>query len=82
MRCQLYLAGGTTTLVDTQTIPIISDGEKGATGQDGKVLNISSGVFKESQLPSVETVDEGDAYLVDDEDGQYDLYYKGSGGTT
>lgn len=32
VRCQMYYAGGTTTLLDEQTIPIISDGEKGDEG--------------------------------------------------
>lgn len=35
LRCSLYLAGGTTTLLDTQTVPIVSDGQKGDTGQTG-----------------------------------------------
>ena len=35
LRCSLYLAGGTTTLLDTQTVPIVSDGAKGDTGQTG-----------------------------------------------
>ena len=29
VRCELYLAGGTTTLVDTQSVPIASDGATG-----------------------------------------------------
>ena len=32
IRISLYLAGGTTTLLDSQTIPIVSDGENGADG--------------------------------------------------
>ena len=35
LRCSLYLAGGTTTLLDTQTVPIVSDGAKGDPGQTG-----------------------------------------------
>lgn len=35
LRCSLYLAGDTTTLLDTQTVPIVSDGQKGDTGQTG-----------------------------------------------
>lgn len=35
LRCSLYLADGTTTLLDTQTVPIVSDGQKGDTGQTG-----------------------------------------------
>lgn len=82
VRCQLYLAGSTSTLIDTQTIPIISDGEPGQQGEDGKILNILPGVYTTSNLPSIGSVEEADAYLVDDGDGQYDLYYKGSGATS
>lgn len=35
IRCSLYLAGGTTTLLDQQTIPIVYDGVKGDTGSTG-----------------------------------------------
>lgn len=35
VRCELYKAGGTTVLVDTQTIVVTSDGAKGDTGEDG-----------------------------------------------
>ena len=35
IRCQLYLAGGTSTLLDTQTVPIVSDGAKGPQGPQG-----------------------------------------------
>ena len=35
VRCSLYLAGGTTTLLDTQTVPIVSDGATGKTGATG-----------------------------------------------
>lgn len=82
VRCQLYVAGGTSTLIDTQTVPIISDGAKGEQGEDGKILNILPGIYTTSTLPSIGSVEEADAYLVDDGDGQYDLYYKGSGAST
>lgn len=36
IRCSLYLAGGTTTLLDQQTIPVISDGIDGTNGTNGK----------------------------------------------
>ena len=55
---------------------------KGADGEDGKILNILPSVYTTSNLPSIGSVDEGDAYLVDDGDGQYDLYYKGTGANT
>ena len=32
LRCSLYMAGGTTTLLDQQTIPIVSDGRDGSDG--------------------------------------------------
>ena len=35
IRCTLYLADGTTTQLDTQTVPIISDGPTGKTGATG-----------------------------------------------
>ena len=72
----MYFAGSTTILLDSQTIPIISDGVQ---GEDGKSLNIHPDIYTTSQLPSVGSVNEGDAYLVDDGVGGYDLYYKGIG---
>ena len=36
IKCDLYLAGGTTTLVDTQTVPVVADGANGTNGTDGK----------------------------------------------
>lgn len=36
IRVLLYLAGGTTTLVDQQTIPIVTDGTNGTNGKDGE----------------------------------------------
>jgi len=82
VRVQLYAAGSTSTIIDTQTVPIISDGARGPQGEDGKILNIHPGIYTESQLPSIGNVEAADAYLVDDGDGQYDLYYKGSGATS
>lgn len=35
IRVEAYLAGGTTNLIDTQTIPVVSDGATGATGATG-----------------------------------------------
>lgn len=35
LRCSLYLADGTTTLLDTQTVPIVSDGPTGGKGDQG-----------------------------------------------
>jgi len=36
IRCNLYLKDGTTTLLDQQTIPVISDGIDGTNGTNGK----------------------------------------------
>ena len=36
VRCSLYLKGGTTTLLDQQTIPVVSDGTDGTNGTNGK----------------------------------------------
>jgi len=36
VRVKMYLAGGTTTLLDEQTIPVVADGEKGADGTSGQ----------------------------------------------
>lgn len=35
LRCTLYLANGVSTQLDTQSVPIVSDGPKGDTGQTG-----------------------------------------------
>lgn len=36
IRCSLYLAGGTSVLLDQQTIPIVTDGTDGSNGSNGK----------------------------------------------
>ena len=36
LRCRLYRAGGTTTLLDEQTVPVVEDGVIGQDGQDGQ----------------------------------------------
>ncbi len=35
LRCSMYLAGGTSTLLDQQIVPIVSDGMNGANGTNG-----------------------------------------------
>jgi hypothetical protein len=40
LRARLYLAGGTTTLVDEQTIPIVNDGSSGANATRTAVLEM------------------------------------------
>ena len=36
IRCSLYKAGGTTTLLDQQTVPIVTDGTDGQPGENGE----------------------------------------------
>lgn len=61
------------------TGPIGETGPQGPQGEDGKILNIHAGVLTPETLPSIGTVEDGDAYLVNDgTDNQYDLYYKGT----
>lgn len=47
MKFELYLAGGTSTLLDSITVPVTYDGDTGATGPDGAdgatVLGVASG---------------------------------------
>lgn len=57
-------------------------GPQGPTGPAGPILDVQSGIYTTSTLPAISSVAEGDAYVVDDGDDQYDLYYKGTGGTT
>lgn len=35
IKCELYLAGGTTTLVDTETVLVVADGANGTNGTNG-----------------------------------------------
>jgi DNA-directed RNA polymerase subunit L len=39
VRCSLYLAGGTVTLLDTQTVPVVTDG---ATGEDAYTVILTN----------------------------------------
>lgn len=68
-----------------------SQGPPGADGQDGKSLDIRDGEYRQPgsskplpDLPPFSSTEEGWAYVVDDDDidGQYDLYFHASGGTT
>jgi hypothetical protein len=43
IRANLYLAGSTTTLVDSETIPIITNGTNGSNGINGRVVNLTAG---------------------------------------
>ena len=58
IRIRSYLAGGTTTLVDEQTVPVVSDGDTGqtgATGQQGNSFRICYSVTTLSSLASTPT---------------------------
>ena len=44
VRCTLYLAGGTSTVLDIKTVPIVSDGATGATGQTGATGSAGKGI--------------------------------------
>ena len=57
-------------------------GPAGDTGPAGAVLNILPGVYTPATIPDISTISEGDAFVVDDGDQQYDLYYKGTGATS
>ena len=45
IRARMYLAGGTTTLLDEQIIPIVSDGEKGANGTNASIVDITPSAY-------------------------------------
>lgn len=48
IKAELYLSGGVTTLLDTQTLSVVSDGKDGATGDDGEdSLNVVLGNLSE-----------------------------------
>ena len=55
IKCQMYLAGGTSTLLDEQIIPIVSDGIKGDAGVDAVTFQIyaPNGYLLTSDLPSL-----------------------------
>lgn len=44
IKCELYVSGNTTTLLDTQTLSVVSDGKDGASGDDGSdAINVILG---------------------------------------
>ena len=62
IRCTLYLAGGTSTQLDIQTIPVISDGKDGADGTSVTILGSYSTL---AQLEAAHpTGSDGDAYII------------------
>lgn len=62
IKVQLYLAGGTTTLLDEQTIPIVEDGTSGQSGDNAKNLVVWT--------PEGDTIKNGENKVV----AQADLY--------
>jgi len=46
-------------------------------GPRGKAIQIKSGVYTTSTIPAYADCEDGDAYIVDDGDGQFDLYVRG-----
>jgi len=49
IKCELYQAGGTSKLLDTQTITVVSDGSDGEAGKDGQgAINVVMGNVAES----------------------------------
>ena len=60
IRARMYLAGGTTTLLDEQIIPVVSDGEKGDKGDTGNTgRGVSSIVEQYYQSTSATSQTEG-----------------------
>lgn len=56
IKAQLYLAGGTTTLLDEQIIPVVVDGATGATGADAVLASLwapSGNLFKNDLVASL-----------------------------
>ena len=55
IRVRMYLAGGTTTLLDEQIIPIVADGASGATGEDAVTFRVysSSGYALSINTPTI-----------------------------
>ena len=55
IRARMYLAGGTTTLLDEQIVPIVSDGAKGATGDSSVTFQIyaPNGYLLSNELESL-----------------------------
>ena len=58
IRCSLYLAGGTTTLLAQEIVPIVSDGTNGEDGEDAITLVITSSggtIFKNTSIATTLT---------------------------
>ncbi len=77
-------ADGITPSIDPNSLNwLIGDTDTGvkAKGEDGHTLRIHTGIYTVATLPAFDTTTEGDAYVVDDSAGYYDLYFHGVGGT-
>ena len=46
LRCSLYLEGGTTTLLEQRTVPIVSDGPTGPIGPDGRSITSTTVTYQ------------------------------------
>lgn len=56
LRVRLYLAGGTTTMLDEQIIPVVVDGATGAAGADAVLVSLwapEGNLFKNDQTPTL-----------------------------
>lgn len=74
VRCSLYLAGGTTTLLDTQTVPIVADGVDGIDGVDGVSPTITSS--KSNGVTTVTITDKDGTRTLTINDGKNGSYVK------
>ena len=55
VRCSLYLAGGTTTLLDQQTLPIVLDGESGDDAITIVIVSSGGTIFKNTSIATTLT---------------------------
>ena len=74
IRCSLYLAGGTTTLLDSQTVPIVADGVDGTDGVDGVSPTITSS--KSNGVTTVTITDKNGTRTLTINDGKNGSYVK------
>uniref|UniRef100_A0A7C3E1A3 Tail protein n=1 Tax=Gracilinema caldarium TaxID=215591 RepID=A0A7C3E1A3_9SPIR len=66
LRCRLYLAGGTTTLLDEETVPVVSDGPTGPTGPTGQTGNYYEVRYQRaSSVPATPTGDNPTGWYTD-----------------
>ena len=53
-----------------------------AEGKDGSSINVQDGIYTVSTLPNFAATQTNDAYIVQDDEGKYDLYIHAYGGVT